>query len=429
MFLEPKPNIEDLVKRCKAGQRKAQELLYKQLAAKMLGVCLRYATDKMEAEDMLQNGFIRVFQKIDDYRGEGAFEAWVRRIMVHSSIEYYRRHHKMMQLVDIEGPGHEPSVNAAAASSLEAKDLLLLIKDLSPGYRMVFNMYAIDGYSHKEIAEMTGISEGASKSQLSRARAILREQLIKMEKIDQLFSSKFENFEAGPSAGTWGGIARQLNEGKRKSTLSPYLSIAASLLIMLAAGIYFMPQTKPGAKKRVQNVAAKNNMPGNAIIAPVVAIKKEVTQRPEKSIAANRVKAHTKKAGYIPDKYNKMPLAKITESEPTEQLAQASPGNKDILAAVVPDAQVPLITKTEISDELPFITKPVILVTTPEDSRAVVSVPVKKHRIHSLGDLINAVVSKVDKRKDKIIEFTNTDDDESTITGLNLGLIRIKKQE
>jgi RNA polymerase sigma factor (sigma-70 family) len=101
--------------------------------------------------------------------------------MVHSSIEYYRRHHKMMQVVDIDNTGHEPSVNAAAASSLEAKDLLVLIKALSPGYRMVFNLYAIDGYSHKEIAEIMGISEGASKSQLSRARAILKEQILKME--------------------------------------------------------------------------------------------------------------------------------------------------------------------------------------------------------------------------------------------------------
>lgn len=182
MFLEPKPSIDDLVQRCKAGQRKAQELLYKMLAAKMLGVCLRYATDRMEAEDMLQNGFIKVFQKMADYRGEGSFEGWVRRIMVHSSIEYYRKHHRMMQVVDYDGAGHEPSVNAAAASSLEAKDLLLLITTLSPGYRLVFNLYAIDGYSHKEIAEMTGISEGASKSQLSRARAILKEQIMKIEK-------------------------------------------------------------------------------------------------------------------------------------------------------------------------------------------------------------------------------------------------------
>ena len=151
------------------------------LAPKMLGVCMRYATDKMEAEDMLQNGFIKVFNKMNDYRGEGSFEGWVRRVMVHTSIEYYRKHHKMMQIVDIDTPGIEPSVDPLAASNLGVKDLLALIQQLPPGYRMVFNLYAIEGYSHKEIGETMGITEGASKSQLSRARSILKEQILKME--------------------------------------------------------------------------------------------------------------------------------------------------------------------------------------------------------------------------------------------------------
>jgi len=181
MFLEHKYTIDDLLKRCKAGERKAQGLLYKQFASKMMGVCLRYAVDRMEAEDMLQNGFIRVFQKISDYRGDGSFEGWVRRIMVHSSIEYYRKHHKMMQLVDVDDVGEEQSVNPIALANLDAKDLMLLIQKLSPGYRMVFNLYAIEGYSHKEIAAIVGITEGASKSQLSRARTILKEQIVKSE--------------------------------------------------------------------------------------------------------------------------------------------------------------------------------------------------------------------------------------------------------
>jgi RNA polymerase sigma-70 factor (ECF subfamily) len=178
MFLEHKYTIDTLVNKCKAGERKAQELLYKQFAAKMLGVCMRYATDRMEAEDMLQNGFIRVFQKMCDYRGEGSFEGWVRRIMVHSSIEYYRKHHKMMQVVDMDEVD-EPSVDPVAMANLDAKDLITLIQQLAPGYRMVFNLYAIEGFSHKEIGEIIGISEGASKSQLSRARAILKEQVLK----------------------------------------------------------------------------------------------------------------------------------------------------------------------------------------------------------------------------------------------------------
>jgi RNA polymerase sigma factor (sigma-70 family) len=181
MFLEQKFTTDELITRCKANERKAQELLYKQFAAKMLGVCFRYATDRMEAEDMLQNGFVKVFQKMADYRGDGSLEGWIRRIMVHSAIEYYRKHHKMMQLVDLDEAKNQTSVNPLATANLDAKDLLLLIQQLSPGYRIVFNLYAIEGYSHKEIAAITGISEGASKSQLSRARGILKEKIIKME--------------------------------------------------------------------------------------------------------------------------------------------------------------------------------------------------------------------------------------------------------
>ena len=175
MLLKPTFTIDELIKRCRAGERKACEMLYRQFASKMLGVCMRYAVDRMEAEDMLQNGFMKVFKKLEDYRGDGSFEGWMRRIMVHSSIEYYRKHHKMMQVVDMEEAGHEPAVNATAADNLDAKDLLALVQQLSPGYRMVFNLYAIEGYSHKEIAEIAGITEGASKSQLSRARTILKD--------------------------------------------------------------------------------------------------------------------------------------------------------------------------------------------------------------------------------------------------------------
>src|SRR3978361_1564264 len=132
MFLEHKYTIEDLIKRCKSGERKAQELLYKQFASKMLGVCLRYATDRMEAEDMLQNGFVKVFKKLEDYRGDGSFEGWVRRIMVHSSIEYYRKHHKMIQVVDVTEMTNEPSVNPTAMANMDVKDLMRIIQQLSP---------------------------------------------------------------------------------------------------------------------------------------------------------------------------------------------------------------------------------------------------------------------------------------------------------
>ncbi len=168
---------------CKAGKRKMQEALYKQTASKMLVVCMRYAKDRMEAEDVLQMGFIKVFQKINEYRGDGSFEGWMRRVMVNTAIESYRKNLRSLSVVPIED-AYEQAGTGFDFGRLGMQDLLKVIQKLSDGYRMVFNMYIIEGYSHKEIAEKLGISEGASKSQLSRARAILREEIIKMEGID-----------------------------------------------------------------------------------------------------------------------------------------------------------------------------------------------------------------------------------------------------
>ncbi len=160
-----------------------QEALYQQTASKMLVVCMRYAKDRMEAEDVLQMGFIKIFQKIGEYRGDGSFEGWMRRVMVNTAIESYRKNLRTLNIVPIEDAYEQPGVGFDF-SRLGMQDLLKVIQKLSDGYRMVFNMYIIEGYSHKEIAETLGISEGASKSQLSRARAILREEIIKMEGID-----------------------------------------------------------------------------------------------------------------------------------------------------------------------------------------------------------------------------------------------------
>lgn len=176
-------SIDELMEGCKSGNRKMQELLYKQTAAKMLAVCMRYAKDRMEAEDVLQVGFIKIFQKIREYRGDGSFEGWMRRIMVNASIENYRKSLRTLNVVPIDDAYEQPSTGFDF-SRLGMQDLMRIIQKLADGYRMVFNMYAIEGYSHKEIAETLGISEGASKSQLSRARAILKEEITKMEDID-----------------------------------------------------------------------------------------------------------------------------------------------------------------------------------------------------------------------------------------------------
>ncbi len=129
---------------------------------------------------MLQVGFVKIFEKIADYKGDGSFEGWVRRIMVNTSIEFYRKNARMFPMVDID---HAPEgqVQENQMARMNMNDLLSVIRKLSPGYRLIFNMYAIEGFSHKEIAKELGISEGTSKSQLARARAILQENILKME--------------------------------------------------------------------------------------------------------------------------------------------------------------------------------------------------------------------------------------------------------
>lgn len=173
-------SIDSLLEGCKKGDRKAQENLYKTLSSRMMGLCMRYARDRVEAEDILQMGFVKVFQKVSEFRGEGSFEGWIKRIMVNTAIEAYRKNQRNLNVVDIDEV-YDYAQSTFDMSGLELKDLLKLVQQLSTGYRLVFNLYVMEGFSHKEIAEQLGISEGASKSQLSRARAILKEKIIKME--------------------------------------------------------------------------------------------------------------------------------------------------------------------------------------------------------------------------------------------------------
>jgi RNA polymerase sigma factor (sigma-70 family) len=183
MNLDRTFTIDSLLDGCKKGDRKAQESLYKALASKMMGVCMRYAKDTFEAEDILQMGFVKVFRKVSEFRSDGSFEGWIRRIMVNTAIETYRKNLRSLNVVDIDEVYDQPQ-STFDMGKLELNDLMKLVQQLSNGYRIVFNMYAIEGYSHKEIAKELGISEGASKSQLSRARAILKDKIIKMEGLD-----------------------------------------------------------------------------------------------------------------------------------------------------------------------------------------------------------------------------------------------------
>lgn len=144
----------------------------------MLAVCTRYVGDKMEAEDVMIEGFMRVFDKIDQFHFQGSFEGWIRKIMVNEALMYVRS--KKVLEVDLDVAIEEPN-NYEFSTDVEAEDLMKLIEQLPEGYRTVFNLYAIEGYNHQEIGEMLEISEGTSKSQLSRARAILQSKLMKLE--------------------------------------------------------------------------------------------------------------------------------------------------------------------------------------------------------------------------------------------------------
>lgn len=173
---------ERLIKKCRKKDGSAQKAIYDKYASKMLGVCFRYVKEADQAEDVMIGGFVKVFDKIDQFKHEGSFEGWIRRIMVNESLTFIRKNKSMYLEVDIEAADREPDYTTLD-SHLEAEDLLNLIRGLPTGYQTVFNLYAIEGYSHKEIADQLNISENTSKSQLSRARSLLQKQLLESEQL------------------------------------------------------------------------------------------------------------------------------------------------------------------------------------------------------------------------------------------------------
>lgn len=162
---------------CKVQDRKSQALLYSHFSKKIYAVCLRYTRTTSEAEDILQNSFIKIFTKTHLYNGEGSLEGWIKRVIVHTAIENYRAQ-KIKFTEDISLHDSVELHSEIGLDQTNYKDLLALIHQMPIGYKTVFNMYAIEGYSHREIAESLGISEGSSKSQLARARAWLQKKLI-----------------------------------------------------------------------------------------------------------------------------------------------------------------------------------------------------------------------------------------------------------
>ena len=168
---------ESLVEGCRRNNERAQRTFYEKFSPQMFPLCLRYLREVNAAEDVMISGFMKAFDKIHSYSGKGSLGAWVRKIMINQALEYLRKNKPMHLQMTVENVEYRPELSYAP-EHLEAEDLMGMVCRLPLGYRTVFNLYAIEGYSHKEIGELLGISENTSKSQLSRARALLQKILL-----------------------------------------------------------------------------------------------------------------------------------------------------------------------------------------------------------------------------------------------------------
>ena len=171
-----------LIKGCQRGKAKFQRQLYELYAPKMLGVCMRYFRSKSEAQDALQDGFVKVYTKINNFRGQGSLEGWIRRIMVNTSLNVLRNNLKHLYHADVDDDKVHIADLSVDYDQFNVRDIMKLIQEMPPGYQIIFNMYEIDGYSHKEIAEELKISVNTSKSQLLKARKYLQKELLKLHK-------------------------------------------------------------------------------------------------------------------------------------------------------------------------------------------------------------------------------------------------------
>lgn len=190
MILNTETPVKDLLEGCIAGKRQSQELLYKQFYAFAMGICVRYCNSREEAVEVMNDGFLKAFTNLKKFDAANRFEPWLKRILVNCSIDYYRKAKKHYFHDDVSEARSLETTTATAVSTLNHEELLRLVGGLPPGYRTVFNLYVIEGYSHKEIAKMLQISEGTSKSNLSRAREMLRKCITHEEKYVLLMNEK-----------------------------------------------------------------------------------------------------------------------------------------------------------------------------------------------------------------------------------------------
>jgi len=174
--------IERMLEKAKEGDRRAQKAIYDALAEKMFALCIRYMGDRETAEDVLQDGFVTLFTKLDTYTGDGAFEGWARKIFVNTALMSLRKNDVLKESEDVDSARSMTSETPSAVQDLGYKELCRMIAELPAGFRTVFNLYVVEGYSHQDIAEELGISVTTSRSQLLRARAILQAKIKEREK-------------------------------------------------------------------------------------------------------------------------------------------------------------------------------------------------------------------------------------------------------
>jgi len=184
--------IKQLIQKCIKGERSSQKELYVNFSPKMFVVCLRYSKNREDAEETLQEGFIKVFDNLSQFNFSGSFEGWIRKIMINCALQRYRSKSHLRAVINIEDISVENTEwdNNSIYSRLDTKDLVKLVQQLSPGYRMIFNLYVFEKMKHREIAVHLGISEGTSKSNLSDAKAILQKAILHNEKIAKTYSLK-----------------------------------------------------------------------------------------------------------------------------------------------------------------------------------------------------------------------------------------------
>ncbi len=176
---------QQILNGCLKNDAAAQEALYDRHSPKMLGVCYRFAKNREDAEDMLQEGFIKVFSQINQYRNEGVLEGWIRRIMVHTCINVIKRNRRFTDCLDISYAAEINTSDEYIPEAMLAKEVVECIRLLPLGYRTVLNLYAVEGYSHREIGQMLDIQESTSRSQYTRAKSLLEEILLKKNILQQ----------------------------------------------------------------------------------------------------------------------------------------------------------------------------------------------------------------------------------------------------